>query len=181
MDKICAIVDCQGFQFKDRFVAREVAIVSDKLSQCQELNPMMNWRELSEEEQQVVLHSTKFKHGLYYCPFNPQDYCFLYHSDKIATVLSQWYNFVASEEKPLFAYKNHQIGKILIDNQILCIDLEKDLNFPAYEKIQAKYGCNYLCAYHKRPPRGMLYTCALRKCGQLYRELKERIEWDIME
>ena len=57
MEQICAVIDVQGFQFKDRFVPREIAIVSQFISQCQELNPRMNWKELSDEDQAVVIQT----------------------------------------------------------------------------------------------------------------------------
>src|SRR6266700_4803525 len=116
MDQICAVVDVQGFQFKDRFVAREVAIVSDFISQCQELNPRMHWKSLQEEDQKVVLYTTKYINGLHYCPFNERNHCYIYNSEDIGNVLTMWYEMVASKEKPLFAYKNQQLGKILMVN-----------------------------------------------------------------
>jgi len=178
MDKICAIIDCQGFQFKDKFIAREVAVVSDYISQCQELDPCIEWEKLSKVDQQIIIYSTQFKHGLFYRPFNPNDYCFLYKSSDIGSVLQIWYDMIATDEKPLFGYKGYQIGKILSDNNIPCIDLEKDLNFPSYANIQEKYGDNYLCAYHKRPRnwRANKLICALRKSGHLYREIKSKME-----
>src|SRR5882757_3502546 len=150
MDKICAIVDSQGFQFKDQFVAREVAVVSDRLSQCQELDTDIDWNNLSKEEQQIIIYSTQYKHGLFYRPFNPDYYCFVYKSSEIGNVLKIWYEMIASNEKPLFGYKGHQIAKILQDNGIPCIDLS-ELNIPSYDIISQKYNDNYLCAYHKKP------------------------------
>ena len=178
MSNICAVIDVQGFNFKDRFVPREIAIVSDELSQCQELNPRMNWRTLSDDDKGVVLHSTKFIHGLHYCPFNPVEHAFLYTSDEINKIINQWYVMIASEEKPLFAYKNQQMGRILTSLNIPCISLDQpNLMFPSYREIQAKYGDNYLCSYHKKPPRGAnnKLICAYRKANHLYRQLKELI------
>ena len=176
MDKICAVIDVQGFQFRDRFVPREVAIVSDFISQCQELNPKMNWKELSDEDQAVVLHSTKFKHGLHYCPFNPIQHSFLYSSNEIGKIISQWYNMVATEDKPFFAFKNQQMGKILNEMGIPTFDLDSpELNLPNYKDIQEKYGDTYLCSYHKKPMRNsnIKLTCAYRKANHLYRLLNE--------
>ena len=176
MSNICAVIDVQGFNFKDRFVAREVAIVSDQLSQCQELNPRMNWRNLSDDDKGVVLHSTKFIHGLHYCPFNPVEHAFLYTSDEINKIINQWYSMVATEEKPLLAYKNQQMGKILEGLNIPSISLDQPtLMFPSYKEIQNHYGDNYLCSYHKKPMRGsnIKLICAYRKANHLYRQIKE--------
>jgi hypothetical protein len=180
MEQICAVLDVQGFQFKDRFVPREVAIVSDFTSQCQELNPMMNWKDLSDEDQAVVVHSTKFKHGLHYCPFNPKEHSFVYESVRIGEIINIWYSMVSSAEKPLIAFKNPQLGKILKDLGIPCLDLDK-VTFPSVSQLQDKYGDNYLCSYHKKPPRGsnIRLTCAYRKANQIMREIKEieSLEW----
>ena len=189
MDKICAIVDAQGFQFKDRFVPREVAIVSEQISQCQELNPQMYWRDLSLEDQQVIVYDTQRVHGLFYMPFNSADHCYLLHPNEIDVLLTRWYDMIATEEKPFFGFKNQQMGKILTENKIPCLDLDdKSLRFPSYKSIQEKYGFNYLCAYHKKPPKNsnIRFTCAYRKCAQMYRELQsildKKLDWyDDME
>ena len=187
MDSVCAILDCQGFQFKDRFVPREIAIVSDKISQCQELNPHMNWRELSEEDQAVVLHSTKFKHGLHYCPFNPVEHCFLYDSTEVGKIIEAWYALISTDEKPAFAYKNQQLKKIIEDLGIPSIDLESpSLGFPSYDQLKTKYGDNYLCSYHKKPIKNSNHKliCAYRKANHLYRYMKEmqnqNLDWNSM-
>jgi hypothetical protein len=174
MDKICAIVDTQGFQLKDRFIPREVAVVSDYISQCQELDPCIEWNTLTKDEQETIIYSTQFKHGLFYRPFNPDNYCFIYKSKDIGDVLQIWYDMIATDERPLFGYKNPQLGKILSDINIPCIDLDKDLHFPRYEFIQNKYNDSYLCAFHKKPRnwRNNKLVCALRKAGHLYREVK---------
>ena len=176
MDKICAVIDCQGFQFKDRFVPREIAIVSEFISQCQELNPQMNWRELSDDDQAVVLHSTKFKHGLHYCPFNPVDHSFVYASSDVDKLITQWYELIATEEKPYLAFKNTQMGNILKVLGIPNFDLDiPELKFPPYRDLQEKFGDNYLCAYHKKPFKNsnIKLICAYRKANHLYRQLEE--------
>ena len=76
IEKICGISDCQGFQFKERFIPRENAIASENMSQCQEFNARMKY--LS-EKQGIVLRSMKYGHGLHYCPFNPKEHCFYLH------------------------------------------------------------------------------------------------------
>ena len=174
MDKICAIVDLQGFQFKDRFVAREVAIVSDTISQCQELNPQMNWRELPEDDRAVVLYTTRFKNGLHFCPFNPNEHCFLYKSDEIGTILNIWYSMVSTLEKPFFGYKNQQMGIILKELELPSVNLDDPIYiWPKYDEIQKNYGDSYVCAYHKKPAPGIKLTCAYRKASHLFRYLKE--------
>ncbi len=178
MEQICAVIDAQGFIFKDRFVAREVAIVSDYMSQCQELNPKIEWKNLTDEEKDIVFVTTKYKHGLHFCPFNPREHCFLPDSLDIDSIIGIWYDMVVTSEKTLVAYKNKNIGDILKKLQIPCLDLDDPkYNFPTIKDLKMKYGSNYLCAYHKKPPPGsrLYLTCAYRKSNQIFREIKERI------
>ena len=89
---------------------------------------------------------------------------------------------VSSEQRPLIAFKNPQLGTILKDLNIPCFDLDNpDLNFPTVSELQDKYGSNYVCLYHKNPLRGsnIRWTCAYRKANQIMREIKEiaNIDW----
>lgn len=176
MDKICAVIDTQGFAFKDRFIAREIAIVSEYLTLCQELNPQIYWKNLIEEDQAIVLYSTQRIHGLHFCPFNPREHAFLPNSNKINELIEIWYNLVKSPEKPVVAFKNTHLRNIFIELEIPFIDLDdKCNNFPSIKQLQDKYGDNYLCAYHKKPnPNSNLrLNCAYRKANQIFRELNE--------
>ena len=90
---------------------------------------------------------------------------------------------ISTKEKNLLAYKNYQMGEILKQLKIPSFNLdEKNLNFPTYEKIQEKYGDNYLCCYHKKPHRfsNITLTCAYSKVNHLLRELNEAKEFEEM-
>jgi hypothetical protein len=177
MEKICAVVDAQGFYINNKFFVRELSMVSDELTICIEFDPGFNWHELSQEDKNIIMYSTKYIHGLYFRPFNPDKHNYLNKSEDIGFVLQKWYQMVATNQKYLFAHKNNQLGKILTELGIQCIDLS-ELNFPTYDKIQQKYGDVYLCAYHKRPRSFTKcnLTCAYRKACHLYRELKENCQ-----
>ena len=189
MENIIAVVDCQGFQFKNRFVPREIAIVGKFFSQCQELNTNINWKELPDDEQAIILYTTRFKNRLHFNPFNPVDSCFLPNTENIGDILKTWYQMylnLSGNEKIQFAFKNEQMGKILKENLIPNFDLNSISDFPNYKTIAEKYGSNYLCAYHKKPPRYCtdLFICAYRKSCHLYREIQEFFErhsdWNTM-
>src|SRR5882757_1424056 len=181
--KICAIVDAQGFQFNDKFIPREVAVVSDYISQCQELNCKIKWNELTEQEQAIIIYSKNYVHGLHYLPFNHKYFCYIYDYKDIGKLLTMWYEMIATEERPYFAYKNYQLGKILNEINIPAIDLDnKELNFLTVEELQKKYKDNYLCAFHKRSMNSnKILTCALRKSAHIYREIKSRLNNETME
>jgi len=173
MEKICAVIDCQGFQFENKFIPREVAIVSDYISQCQELDPGIDWKALPQSDQNVITHSTKYIHGLFYRPFNPDKHCYLKRSFEIGDILKPWYEMVATNEKYIVAHKNPQLGLILKELGIENIDLS-ELGFPSYGIIQDKYSDNYLCSYHKKPRNyeSNKLICAYRKANHLFREVK---------
>ena len=174
MEKICAILDCQGFNLSSGFIPREIAIVSDYISQCMELNTEINWKNLNIEDKKTVLFSTQEIHGLHFNPFNPSDNCFLYTSDQIGNIITTWYSMVASESKNLFAFKNVQLGEILKKLNIPSLNLDDpQFGFPSYDKIKEAFGDNYLCAYHKKPPKHkrLALNCAYRKANHLYRIL----------
>jgi hypothetical protein len=184
MDKVCAVVDIQGFDFGDRFIARELAICSDQLTQCQELNPKLNLKSLTEKDQQTVRHCTKFTHGLNFCPFNPIERAFLPHSNDVGYLLQSYYNMISKPDKPYFAYKNRRLGEILKANNIPCFDLDDpDLNFPPMKQLEKIYGNRYTCGYHRQQSRGfhVPHKCAYRKCNQLWRHLKQCLQDGMLE
>ena len=184
MDKICAVIDIQGFQLSDKFVPREVAMVSENFSQCFEINPELNFKDLNEKDRQTVIHTTKFLNGLHILPFNDRNFCYLPKESDIGDILKFLYNVVATDEKPFIAVKNQQTLQYLINFNIPHIDLnDSTLNFPNYNAIREKYGNNYICAYHKRPPvnSNIILTCAYRKCAQIFREINEKIMFENIE
>lgn len=177
MDKICAVIDIQGFQLPDRFIPKEVAFVSENYSQCFEINPGISFKDLSDKDKQIVIHTTRYKNGLHILPFNDRNFCYLPKEEDLGNILLTLYNFVASEEKPLVAVKNQQTLKYLSDSGIPFIDLnEEKWEFPNHKAIQEKYNDNYLCSYHKKPfNQNIILTCAYRKCAQIFREINEKI------
>ena len=184
MDKICAVVDIQGFQLMEKFIPREIALVSENFSQCFEINPELNFRDLNEKDRQTVIHTTKFLNGLHILPFNDKNFCYLPKESDIGDILKFLYNVVASDDKPLFGVKSEQTLQYLKNFNIPYLDLnDTNLNFPKYNTIREKYGSNYICAYHKRPPpnTNIILTCAYRKCAQIFREINEKLMFKNME
>ena len=159
-----------------------MAIVSDKLSFCIEINPCVELHDLPKDEQNIVKYITRNKNGLHLKPFNSTEYCFVPKIEDIGSVLQLLYQMIASEEKPLFAYKNRNVAKILKDSGIPHINLDEDqFNFPSYREIQLKYAQNYLCGYHKpfSYSSPLKFKCAYRKASQIFKEIKEKTEHTI--
>ena len=177
MDKVCAVIDCQGFLFSDRFIAREVAITSEYFSQCMELNPEIDWKDLIDDEINIVNYTTNMINGLHLMPFNQKDYAFIPSSDDLEKGISVWYDQARTDDKYLVAFKNANLQPILEKLEIPKLNLDdKILDFKSIRELNKKYGFHYLCAYHKRPPKGVSYTCAYRKTNHIYREIKNILE-----
>ena len=177
MDKICAIIDCQGFQLKNGFFPREIAIASDIITQCQEINACIEWDELSDESKQTIFYTTKFLNGLHHYPFNNKNFCFLPKINQIENIINTWYNMVSTDEKQYFGVKNIQMANILTMFNIPFIDLNLDVyNVPNYKTLQEKYNDKYVCAIHKKPRKNVTFTCSLRKVCHLFRYLNEMLE-----
>ena len=177
MDNICAVIDIQGFNLSIGFIPKELAISSPFLSQCQELNPDINWNDLNEEDVKTINYTTKNLNGLHLLPFNDKAYAFLPKSENVDLVIKNWYSEIISkmpEDKYLFAFKNCYVKNILERCEIPSLNLD-DIDFPNLRELNRKYGYHYLCAYHKKPPRGIKLTCAYRKSNIIFREIIERL------
>ena len=190
MENICAIIDFQGFKInKNLFIPREMAISSDSISMCMEINPELDLNDFETSEQNIIKFITHNINGLHIKPFNDVNYCYIPKQNEIGEVLSLWYNLVSSTEKPLVACINDVTRKILSENNIPYLDLsDPALDFPSYKQIKIQNQTNYLCGYHKsfayKSPNK--FICAYRKCAQVYKVIKERLkafenEWFVDE
>ena len=176
MDKICAVVDIQGFQFKSEFVPRELAIVAQDFSLCVEVDAGREFNDLSQNEKQVAIYTTKNLNGLHLYPFNDKNFAYVLPSNKICQYVEKLYQLIGSEQQPFIAVKSKQTMDILKSTNVALIDLnDPKLEFPKFRDIQLEYGYNYLCGYHKKPSTAseQIFTCAYRKSAQLFRKIRE--------
>lgn len=178
MENVCGVVDIQGFNLSIGFIVREMAITSPILTQCLEVNPQLNWCDLNEEDMKTVNFTLHNINGLHLLPFNDKNFCFLPKNSDVETILKYWYRELKNnlpENKYLLAYKNCYLKNILDSCEIPSLNLD-DFEFPSLKILDRKYGNHYLCGYHKKPPKGIRFTCAYRKSNILFREIIERID-----
>lgn len=178
MDQACAVVDVQGFELENGFVAREVGICSDSLfTLCQELNPKLYFKNLSEKDQKTVIYCSRFKHGLNILPFHPVEHAFLPLSSDIGPLLKMYYEIVSSKEKPLLAFKNRRVGEILKQQGIPGLDLDDPLlKFPPISHLEDAYKSLFTCGYHKYRQPDVRYRCAYRKCQHIWTFIKSQLQ-----
>lgn len=178
MERVCAVIDIQGFELESGFVPREVAICSDSLfTLCQELNPKIYFRNLSDKDQKTVIYCSKFIHGLKILPFHPVEHAYLPLSSDIGPLLKLYYDIVKTPERTLFAFKNRRVGEILKDMEIPGLDLDDlSLNFPSIERLEEVYKSSFTCGYHRRRIPDIKYRCAYRKCQHLWTFMKSRLQ-----
>jgi hypothetical protein len=176
MDKICAVVDAQGFYIKNQFFPREVAFTSESLSHCQEFNPNINWFSITQNEKHLIKHLRDKIHGFTLNTFKSKE-PIIPLSESYIEYLKSFYNIFATEEKPYFGVKNLHVKDDLIKAGIPVIDLSNpELEFPNITSIERYYNNNtWICAYHTEDTQGYKkFRCALRKCHNLWMYLNDK-------
>ena len=172
MDKICAVVDAQGFYIRNQFLAREVAFVSDTLSHCQEFNPNIKWGELNLKESKTVRVTRARVHGFSLNAYRNK-LNIVPESSLMIHYIQQFHKLLASEEKPYFGVKNIKLKEVLENAGIPVCDLGlPEFGMPSVTKIEKMYNSDWICAYHTEADA---QRCALRKCYNLWRYIKTRL------
>lgn len=181
MEQCCAICDVQGFIIDKRFHAREIAIVSDSISICQEFSTGIDWNDLSEKDKQQIRYTTKKIHGLPYNPSFDSRKNPLLISNQAGDYIISIYKNIFSEEKPLLGVKNDHMKTILIEAGLPYLDLNSEVyNCPSVGSLENYYGNKWTCAYHIKIPLNKIqqrqqivnYRCAYRKCFYFWRWMK---------
>jgi hypothetical protein len=175
MDQICAIIDAQGFYLNNKFYIRECAIVSDKLSHCQEFYTNINFDELTSIDKNNVIHCKRNIHGLLLNPY--MDNLPLPSSDGFIHYIKYFYDVLSSKEKPLFAVKHEPLKRLLESSGIPVCDLnDKKYKIPKIADLEEWYGNRWTCAYHIKS--NYVLRCAYRKCIHLYNYIRENFITD---
>lgn len=165
-ERICAVVDAQGFTLDNRFHFRELAIRNQDFRCCVEFNPEIFLHRLSRDKRRHLIYQINNIHGL---PINPHDTgCF--RSSQALTVLQSWHAISASPEKPYFGVKNPQLAGVLEQGNIPYICLNKpELNVPSLKVLDGVVkGAKFFCALHTRIHYNNDLRCALRKVNLIW-------------
>ena len=174
MDKVCAVVDAQGFILRGEFYAREAAVASEGWTNCQEFNPGFKWTDLNRKEIGTVKFCMRKIHGLYLHPYPNNKYSPVPNSNQVGNYFKSYYNLIATKEKPLFAVKNERVKNILAHNEIPFLDLnEVQYQFPSINTLERMYSNLKTCAYHLKPRfKNHVFRCAYRKCIHMWSYIK---------
>src|SRR6266487_5655130 len=158
MQRICAIIDAQGFIQNKRFIVREFAIKTDEIELCLHVNNRMSLKRLSNSDLKTNLYAQQHLHGLSFLPEKGVSWgC-------IKELLQYYFN-----GKP-YGVKNNQLGNLLREINIPFISLEgaiitKDPRSP-------KGSAPLSCGKHIDSSR-----CSLAKVNQLYLWLIKQESW----
>ena len=147
MDKVCAIIDAQGFHANGRFFPREIAIITKNFKMCVEMDTKLDYINLSSSDCRTNMFIEKHLLGM------------TLRSDSTLNcdnIITKIYQLIADNDKYLFGVKNYQLERILKRLEIPYINLQ----CPTVVSLDAQYGY-WQCDNHTAIPRG---RCALRKC-----------------
>ena len=176
MDKVCAVVDAQGYYIRGRFYAREAAFVSDTIGHCQEFNPNIRWSSLTKKEEGSIYKVRSKIHALSLNVFKNKQ-SIIPPAEHMINYLKTFHKMLATEEKPYVAVKNKWLKDELEKAEIPYIDLDDSkYGFPSINEIEKLYNNTWLCSYHcKVKPRRQdesTFKCASRKCYNLWHYIK---------
>jgi hypothetical protein len=176
MENICAVVDAQGFFISNKFYPREVAIVSDSISFCQEFNPKLKWDLLDNDQHILAKYCYDHIHG-FKLNVKESKKSIIQDSENYIKHLSKFYKIIATESKQFYGIKNDLYDDLIIAG-IPVINLsDKQYDFPSIYTLEGKYNNSYwMCAYHDNVHDGL--RCSLRKCYNIWKHLKETLLFD---
>jgi hypothetical protein len=170
MDKICAVVDAQGFYVKGQFYVRECAIVCDIIEICDEFDPEIVLSDLNDDEIKNVEYCTRYLHGL---PLIPTILS-IPKSSTIDEYLKSLHKLLAKEDKFYFGVKNNQFKEILAKSGIPYLDLNT-LEIPSIEELEKLNSLrkSWVCKKHFIR-NNRQYRCAYLKCLLLWKYINQK-------
>jgi len=181
-NKICAIIDAQGYFIDKKFYPREIAVFNDDIQLCVEIP--QNMPILTRiKNYKTILFQEYHIHGI---PMervttkgNTSSEC---ENFSVKNILYHLYNKVKREGKIYLASKNQQLAVLLKECEILFIDLEQSAieNEPcpslcAFDKLcgRPKSYCSIHASVYKKHQRT---RCALRKSENIWRWVQSKLQ-----
>ena len=161
MDKICVVIDLEGFQVKSRggFQVRELGYCDWRRVHAGSYRYQLTGyvKDLPKEEQATVSFVTKHVHGLPYRAFIREN---ARPVEEVKEDVRRLYERHRTSERYVVGYKGGHVERDLLDElQIPSYDLEKDEcpKFGRMERLQGVEGCGH----HKDPSK---HHCAVVEC-----------------
>ena len=168
IDKICGILDAQGFIKDDEFYPREISLISPTLKYTQLCETHLKFSEMNVKDRKTNAFLSNNILGLSLRTKNKGIKINATH-DPIQVIFNL-YHLVRTDEKPFIGIKNDHIKEILDMWDIPYVNLGH-YNCPNLKVLKLFYGGN-VCHYHDRhvPDRRKL-RCAEQKCEMLWKWL----------
>ena len=175
-NKICAIIDAQGFSFNKKFIPREFSFVCDKFSLCFEIVPDVNNDEKFANFKGFS-HQTHYIHGI---PLNPvlDDGCKRQIKESQLHQLIEELNWMINPDNEYYlGVKNQQLKDFIAVVDIPLYDLEKipvgGEMCPSLSMFD-KFTTTHYCPLHSRIRDPRRVRCSIRKCTGIWEWLKNK-------
>lgn len=178
MERICLIVDFDGFQLKGRpFLVRELGYVSTTSNDCGVASFDLSGVPVYPEDLPTVRYVRRFIHGL---PFHPK---FDEHArpyDTLDDYILQLYHRYKTSSRDLVAYKGGSCERIKLQQLgVPSVNLEA-FGCPKYDVLlqddDDRTGEEHCCRLHDRSYGGKVFHCALAEVKAFKRWLLRTIE-----
>lgn len=159
MDRICLIVDFDGFQLKgQRFLTREAAFVAMESDHCGVVSFDLSSISLDHKDVHTVWWCQHFLHGL---PFNPRKDEDAKPIEYLDQYILDLYRRFSTPTKNLIAYKGGNCERVKLQQLNLPhVNLEK-FGCPKYDHLLNEWeDCHHPCNLHDRSIH-KVYHCAL--------------------
>lgn len=174
LQKVCAVIDAQGYSLGGVFYPRMFAINNGKKLIPHEFRPVWSGEEISPFSK-TINYQFNYVHGY---AKRCSDHAI--PSEHFVSVIQVLYEQVKDYQHPYLAVANDHLKRIMERTSIPFIDLTKGTVCPpAHKKLDVKYQTDYwLCQAHTPNHRNDKLTCALRKVDNLWRWIEEAKHMD---
>jgi len=168
INKICAIIDAQGFVKDGEFIPRELSLISHNFKQTLLCETNLKFVDMNIKDRITNLYIANNMLGLSLRSTN-QNLYFNGTRDPIQLIYLMYEN-VRNDVKPYVGIKNPQLIELLKIWDIPYVNLS-EYNCPKISSLKRHYG-NKVCHFHNRfvPNRAKL-KCAEEKCELLWKWL----------
>ena len=165
-NNICAVIDAQGFTSNGIFYPRELAIVSDNLNDCVQIDTKLDYASMSQKDKRTNMY---LEHYLLGMPLRPYRALLGLKTAEVYSTIENWYEMVATDKSSILGVKNYQLEEIVKSINIPYFSL---FECPKGEKLDNKYGPIWFCAYHTHLPKNNNKArCSRRKATYIWKWL----------
>lgn len=167
INKICGVMDAQGFVKNDEFFPREICVLSNSVKQSQLCDTQLRFVDMNIKDRITNMYLANNLFGLSMRTSNGISHNSSHDATQVVYLM---YNKIKTPTKPYLGVKNPQLIKILDFWGIPYVELE-DYNCPNMSSLKRYFG-GQACHFHERavPDRCKLH-CAQHKCELLWKWL----------